>query len=73
MSADNRKILSNTLFSREFDLIALTETHLTSNGSCEVEVADLDRKTRLVNLEGDASRSLCGNEEPVCSTSRRHG
>ena len=40
-SADNRELLSNTLFSREFDLIALAETHLTSNGSSEIEVTDL--------------------------------
>ena len=40
-SADNRELLSNTLFSREFDLIALAETHLTNNGSSEIEVTDL--------------------------------
>ena len=72
-SADNRELLSDTLFSREFDLIALTETHMTSNGSSEIEVTDLDRIQRLVNLEGDASRALYGNEQPDCSTARRHG
>ena len=72
-SADIRELLSNTLFSREFELIALAQTHLTSNGSSEIEVTDLDRIQGLVNLEGDASRSLCGTEQPVCSTARRHG
>ena len=72
-SADNRELLSNSLFSREFDLIALAETQLTSNGSSEIEVTDLDRIQGLVNLEGDTSRSLCGTEQPVCSTARRHG
>ena len=72
-SADNRELLSNTLFSREFDLNALTETHLTSNGSSEIEVTDLDRIQGLANLEGDASRSLCGTEQSDCSTARRHG
>ena len=72
-SADNRELLSNTLFSREFDLIALAETYLTSKGSSEIEVTDLDRIQGLVNLEGGASRSLCGTEQPDCSTARRRG
>ena len=72
-SADNRELLSDTLFSREFDLVPLTEIHLISNVSSEIEVTDLDRIQRLVNLEGDASRSLCGNEQTGCSTARRHG
>ena len=46
---------------------------MTSNGSNEIEVTDLDRIQGLVNLEGDASRSLCGTEQSVCSTARRHG
>ena len=63
----------NSADNREFDLIAPTETHMTSDGSSGIEVTDLDRIQRLFNLEGDTSRSLCGNEQPDCSTARRHG
>ena len=72
-SAENRELLSNTLFSKEFDLIALAETHLTSNSSSEIEVTVLDRIQGLATLEGGASRSLCGTEQPDWSTARRLG
>ena len=49
------ELLSTALFSREFDLISLTETRLTSNGSSEIEVTYLDRIQRLVSTVGDAS------------------